>query len=99
VRRIFDQLKTDKIVFNEITIRKIIGNITFHKTDNDRSIIGIQNILLENLELWKYEFGAFENWDFRDINKRINSIPYKQLNWWNPRKRMQLLFNQINVSE
>jgi hypothetical protein len=98
INTLIAQLKTDEIPFNEMIVRNLIGIIILHKTDNDRAIIGTQNYLLENIEIWKYEFGAFENWDFRDINKRINNVPYKQLGWLNPRERMKLLLDEINAS-
>ena len=98
INTLVDQLKMDAIPFQEMIVRNLIGNIVFHKTNNDRAIIGTQNYLLENIEIWKYEFGAFENWDFRDINKRINTVPYKQLGWLNPREKMKLLLEEINAS-
>lgn len=98
INTLIAQLKKDEIPFNEMTVRNLIGNIILRKTDNDRAIIGTQNYLLENIEIWKYEFGTFENWDFRDINKSINNVPYKQLGWLNPRERMKLLLDEINAS-
>lgn len=93
-----DQLKLEAIPFNELNARKLIGEITFHKTDNDRTIIGTQNYLLEKIDILKYEFGPFENWDFRGINKRMNRVPYKQLGWSFPKERMKILLEEIKAS-
>ena len=94
-----EQLKRDGVTNKSIKIRSLIGEVTLHKTDNNRAIIGTQNYILENIDVWKYEFGPFDNWDFKDINRRVNGIPYKQLGWLYPRERMRLLLEEIVIVE
>ena len=93
-----DQLKRDNIPIEEFDIRKLIGEITLHPTDNDRPIIGTQNYILENIDALKNRYGPFENWNFKHLNKRVNGIPYKQLGWSSPRKKMRALLDEIVIS-
>lgn len=98
INTFIDQLKTEEIPFNELSVRTLIGEIALHKTDNDRTIIGNQNYIIRYIDDWKYEFGSFENWDFRNINKRLNRVPYKQLGWLYPKERMKILLEGIKAS-
>ncbi|MDY0142429.1 MAG: hypothetical protein RBR97_11110 [Bacteroidales bacterium] len=98
INTFIDQLETEEILFNELELRVLIGKIALHKTDNDRTIIGNQNYILRYIDNWKDEFGSFENWDFRNINKRINRVPYKQLGWLFPKERMKILLEEIKAS-
>ncbi|HOG19650.1 MAG TPA: hypothetical protein PKW37_04335 [Salinivirgaceae bacterium] len=96
---LIDQLKIDAIPFEETVIKNLIGTIVLHKTDNNRPIIGTQNHMLENIEVWKYRFGAFENWNFRKINRNLNKIPYKEGNLYlTPIEKMKSLLDEINTS-
>ena len=97
INTLIEQLKRDNIPSEGLDIRKLIGQVTLHKTDNNRPIIGTQKYIIENIDDWKYEFGAFENWDFRDINRRVNGVPYKQLGWLFPREKMKILFGEIGI--
>ncbi|HTN69304.1 MAG TPA: hypothetical protein VLZ33_07565, partial [Dysgonamonadaceae bacterium] len=94
---LIDQLKGDGISNKELNIKELIGEITLHETDNDRPIIGTQKYILENIEALKNRYGPFENWNFRDINRRINGIPYKQLGWLFPREKMKILLDEIDI--
>ena len=97
INTLIEQLKKDGIPSKEFNVRKLIGEVTLHKTDNNKAIIGTQKYILENIDGWKYEFGPFENWDFRDINRRVNSVPYKQLEWLFPREKMKILLEEIVI--
>ena len=68
------QLKIDGLSIENLSIKELIGETTLHKTDNNRPIVGTQKYILENTDVWKYEFGSFENWNFRDINRRIKRL-------------------------
>ena len=98
INTLFEQLKRDNITSKKLNIKKLIGEITLHPTDNNRAIIGTQNYILENIDVWKYEFGQFENWDFKDINRRVNGIPYKQIGWLYPREKMKILLEEFEGS-
>lgn len=84
------QLLTDKIDIGNLKKSDLISDINLFKTDNDKKIIGTQNYLMENMDYWKKEIG-----DFRAINKIINEIPYSQLGWLSPNKKMEIIINSI----
>lgn len=92
-----EQLKRDAILNKELDVRKLIGEIKLHKTDNNRPIIGTQNYILESIDTLKKRYRSFEDWNFRDINKRVNGIPYKQLEWMFPREKMRILLDEIVI--
>ena len=89
IKSLHKQLIADDIQIDMATIEKVIGFVKFYTTDNDKSVIGIQNSVLSHLDDWKYEFGNIDNWNFNEINCRINSIPYKQLDWHFPKEIMK----------
>lgn len=86
-----DQLRIENISFSESTLRELVGEIAFHRTDNDKAIIGTQNYLLGYVDFWKSKYGPIENWNFRILNTHINSVPYKQLGWLSSNERMRML--------
>lgn len=95
---LYEQLLTDDIVIDWLKVLKIVGKVELYTTDNDKKLIGTQNSILKYLEDWKYEFGHIDNWPFREINRRINGIPYKQLEWFFPREKMKIDLNEINTN-
>lgn len=90
-----EQLKRDNILSKELDIKELIGEVTLHPTNNDKPIIGTQNYILENIDALKNRYGPFENWNFKYLIKRINGIPYKQLGWLYPRKKMEELLDEF----
>jgi len=93
IKSFYSQLNADGINIDLITINKIIGSVTLCATNNDKSVIGIQNNILSYVDNWKYEFGSIDNWNFEDINSRINSTPYKILNWYFPKEKMKMVLD------
>lgn len=83
------QFKYDGIDTGIETIEKIIGKIELHGTNNNQSANGSLNNCLLYLDDWKFEYGNFENMDFRDLNNRLNSSPNKMLNWKHPKEKMR----------
>lgn len=98
IERLKKQFEKDGILISQFLLEKIIGEVFLFKTDNDKKIIGTQNYILGCIDDWKYEFGDFSNWDFVEIGRRINGIPYKQLGWLTPKDKMDKLINKINAS-
>jgi len=84
----YSQLIYDGIIVEYELIEKIIGEVKLKETDNDRSANGSINNCLLYFEDWEYEFGRFENMNFRDLNNRLNSSPNKMLNWKYPKEEM-----------
>jgi len=85
----YSQLIYDGIIVDYQIIEKIIGKLELCETNNDRSTNGSLNNCLLFLEDWKYEYGNFDNMNFRDLNGRLNSSPNKMLNWKYPREKME----------
>lgn len=94
-RTFFDQLLVEGINTDLLTIKKLVGQVDLFSTDNDRRLIGTQNNILQYIEDWKYEFGHIDNWPFRDINSRINGIPYKELEWFYPREKLKIILTEM----
>jgi hypothetical protein len=85
---LYSQLVFDGIITNYELIEKIIGEIKLCETNNDQSTSGSLNNNLWKMEDWKYEYGNFENINFRDLNGKLNSSPNKMLNWKYPKEKM-----------
>jgi len=84
----YAQLKYDGIKTEYELVDKIIGEITLHKTNNDRSLNSFLNNSLLNFRHWKYQFGDFENMPFRELNRRLNNLPIKSIKWIRPKEKM-----------
>ena len=82
------QLKYDGIDVGIEIIEKIIGEIKLYETNNNKSANGSLNNCLLYLEDWKFEYGHFDNMNFRDLNNRLNSSPNQMLNWKYPKEKM-----------
>lgn len=95
---LYEQLLTDEIEIDLMTVQSLVGEVELFETDNDKQLIGTQNSIRLYLEDWKHKFGHIENWPFREINKRINRIPYKQLDWLFPREKMRLELNKLSAT-
>jgi hypothetical protein len=92
---LYAQLTFDGIITKPELIENIIGDIKLYETDNDRSANGSLNNCLLFLEDWKYEFGDFDNINFRDLNSRLNSSPNKMLNWKYPKEKMAEMIKSL----
>lgn len=57
-------------------LQKLIGEIQLFPTKNDKRTLGVQNSLKVNTEDWKYQYGAFNNWPFRNLNRILNNVPF-----------------------
>jgi len=71
----YTQLTYDGIITEFNTLDKIVGELIFLPTDNNRKATGFQNHRLSELDWWKYEFGSLENMPIKDLNSRINTTP------------------------
>lgn len=94
-----NQLESDRIQISQPVIEPLIGQVALFRTDNDKKIIGTQNYILSFFEFWKLDFGDYSNWDFYEIGRRINDVPYSQLGWKTPRDKMTDLIAKISKDE
>lgn len=95
VHHLYFQFIMDEIKIDKNDLSELLGNIHFCETDNDQKTIGTLNYLLRYLPNWKDKYGHIDNWPFREINKKINGIPYKQLGWLFPKEKMKALLEDI----
>ena len=70
---LINQLIKKHIVDSE-KILKLIGEIKFFPTNNDRSCIAYNNKRIEEIEYWKYEFDDFDEISFWMIGSNINEL-------------------------
>lgn len=84
----YAQLIYDGIFVDYSLVEKMIGEVDLFETNNDRSSIGILNYCLQNLEMWKNQYEVFENMPFRELNNRLNNIPYSFLKLKFPKEEM-----------
>lgn len=96
---LYDQLVFDGIKTDWPTLHRLAGRVDLFSTDNDKNLIGTQNNILQYIDDWKYEFGAINNWPFREINGRINGVPYKELEWFFPKEKMKIVLDEINANK
>lgn len=94
-KTLYDQLLIDGIKIDWLTIQKSVGEVDLCSTDNDRTLIGVQNNILQYIDDWKYEFGSIDNWPFRELNRRINGNPSKELGWLFPREKMKIILHGL----
>lgn len=97
-QRLYNQLLEDGIEIDYKMLENLVGEVELIETDNDRKIIGIQNSLNPNLEYWKEKYGHIDNWSFRHLNKIINGIPYKQIDYKSPREKMKEEIKLLNTN-
>lgn len=90
----YTQLLCDGIIIDYDILDEMIGELTFHSTDNDRSANGSINNCNYYIEDWKYDFGEFDNMPFRALNSRLNSSPNKMLDWLFPKEKMHIVLNE-----
>jgi hypothetical protein len=91
----YGQLIYDGIFVDYDFIDKIIGDVNLRPTNNDRSSLGILNYCLENFDEWKKQYVTFENMPFRDLNNRLNRIPYSFLKLKYPKEEMSVFLNEL----
>lgn len=75
---LYSQLIYDGIFTEYKTLDKLLGELRFLPTDNDRRTIGFQNVHFNALEYRKYEYPNLDNWPVRQYNGNLNNYPF---NW------------------
>ncbi|CAM1354401.1 DUF6933 domain-containing protein [Tenacibaculum insulae] len=84
----YAQLNFEKIKVGFNKLDENIGSLRFHQTDNDKKITGIINYNISKLNYFKYEYAIFNSEVIREMTKKINSTPFKQLGWKIPNELM-----------
>ena len=91
----YGQLIYDGIFVDYDFVEKIIGDVNLKQTNNDRSSLGILNYCLSSFDAWKEQFQTFENMPFRELNSRLNGIPYTFLNLKYPKEEMSVFLQEL----
>ncbi len=85
------------LLLKEKFVKYTIGEIKFHSTDNDRKITGILNYFSSKVDYLKDDYTLFNNLVMREITKKLNLTPFKQLNWSNPNEKMKEIINHLHA--
>lgn len=72
---LYGQLVYDGIIMEFEVLDKLIGQLDFLPTANDRKATGFQNQRLIELDWWKQDFRSLENMPIKDLTNRMNSGP------------------------
>ncbi|APZ47296.1 hypothetical protein BW723_13830 [Polaribacter reichenbachii] len=84
----YAQLDFEKIKADAEFIVDNIGELKFYSTDNDKKMTGIINYNISKIDYLKYEYKIFNSSVIRELTKKLNLTPFKQLNWSNPKEKM-----------
>jgi len=82
------QLTFEKINVELKDLKQYIGEINFHKTDNDKKMNGIINYNISIIDYLKYDYELFNSNVIREITGKLNITPFKQINWKFPKEMM-----------
>jgi uncharacterized protein DUF6933 len=93
----YSQLIFEKINVDLEFIVDNIGEISLHKTDNDKKITGIINYNISKVDYLKYDYEIFNSSVIREITKKLNITPFKQLGWKLPNEIMSEIIKTTSV--
>ncbi len=88
IDKLFEQLKYENINPKNFYLKENAADVYLHKTNNDKSTIGVQNNLMLFIEDWKCETTKDMDWDYRERCKSLNNIPFLKLKHHSPHKEM-----------
>ncbi len=90
----YNQLLFENINIEFKTISSKIGKVRFHSTNNNRKVTGIINYNIEKLNHFKYEYPIFNSLVIREMTKKLNLTPFKQLGWKIPNESLICLLDK-----
>ena len=89
------QLYFEKIAIEPENLNKYIGELSFHKTDNDKKMTGIINYNISKLDYMKYDYDLFNSSVIRELTEKLNLTPFKQIDWKIPKEMMDETIKSI----
>ena len=89
IDNIYSQIIYEGIFIEFKELEKWIGKINFHKTDNDSKTIGILNYNIRKIKDWRIEYPLLKSFEFREIAKKLNAVPFKIIDWNLPNEKMK----------
>jgi IS30 family transposase len=93
----YAQLDFEKIEIDAEFLVNQVGDLKFYATDNDRKINGIINYNISKIDYLKYEYEIFNASVIRELTKKLNLTPFKQLGWKNPQEVMNQIIKKANT--
>jgi hypothetical protein len=93
----YAQLRFEKIMTDFDILAKNIGELKFHSTDNDKKVTGIINYNISKLDYFKYDYHIFNSMVIREMTKKLNNTPFKQLDWSFPNEAMNQIIEETCV--
>ena len=93
----YAQLEFENIKTNAEFLVDNIGEIKFYPTDNDKKITGIVNYNISKIDYFKYDYKVFNSSVIREMTKKLNLTPFKQLKWKQPYEVMNDIFENASV--
>lgn len=74
---LFQQLNYDGIMFSEVDLRRVMGDVELNPTDGDRGTISFMNQQLYALEWWLGQHDNLEDMPMHEYAHRLNTGPTK----------------------
>jgi len=84
---LYQQFIYESVDITREKLNVLIGELVFHKTDNDKKTIGTQNSILELIKNWKYQKNDILC-STKELSKRLNMSPTNSFKWKSPREMM-----------
>ncbi|BAO76565.1 DUF6933 domain-containing protein [Winogradskyella sp. PG-2] len=91
------QLNFEKISLDFDLLKQNIGELRFRQTDNDKKVTGIINYYISKIDYLKYDYEIFNSMVIREMTKKLNITPFKQLNWKLPNEVMSEIIKTTSV--
>lgn len=71
----YEQLVYDGIIVHHEKVNKLVGQLAFRPTDNDRRTLGFQKQRLFTLEWHKFDYNSLDEMPIRKLNHHMNGSP------------------------
>ncbi len=93
----YAQLDFEEIKINAEFLVDKVGELKFYATDNDKKITGIVNYNISKIDYFKYDYEIFNSSVIREMTKKLNLTPFKQLKWKQPNEIMNEIIENASV--
>ena len=93
----YAQLDFEKIKVDAEFLVDKVGEPKFYATDNDKKMTGIVNYNISKIDYFKYDYDIFNSSVIREMTKKLNLTPFKQLKWKQPNEIMNEIIGNASV--
>ncbi len=92
---LYNQFIYDGIIVDYNLLDKLIGEVKLFSTNNNRSALGSINDYLEHYKEWIYQYGGYDNMNFKELTGRLNTLlPNTLLKYDYPKNKMIELLSE-----